>query len=142
MWFFENNKSERLEMVSKNKAGVMIWTGRVMTTLAALPFVMSAVMKFMGGPQVVQGMGHFGWPESMLITLGVLEAGSVVLYLIPQTAVLGAIVLTGYLGGALSTHLRIGEPVYLHVFIGLFIWGALYLRDSRLRELIPLRKGA
>jgi uncharacterized membrane protein YphA (DoxX/SURF4 family) len=128
-------------MVSKNKVGAMGWSGRVLTVLAALPFVMSAVMKFMGGPQMIQGMGHFGWPESMLITLGVLEAGSVVLYLIPQTAVLGAIVLTGYLGGALSTHLRIGEPVYIHVVLGFLIWGGLYLRDSRLRELIPLRKG-
>jgi hypothetical protein len=129
-------------MVSKNKAGVMVWSGRVMTVLAGFPFVMSASMKFMGGPQAVQGMGHFGWPESMLITLGILEAGSVVLYLIPQTAVLGGIVLTGYLGGAICTHLRIGEPVYMHVVIGLFIWGGLYLRDSRLRELIPIRKGA
>jgi len=128
-------------MVSKNKVGVMGWSGRVLTVLAVLPFVMSAGMKFMGGPQVLQGFSHFGWPENMLITLGVLEAGSVVLYLIPQTAVLGAIVLTGYLGGALSTHLRIGESVYIHVVLGLFIWGGLYLRESRLRELIPFRKG-
>jgi len=127
-------------MVSKNKVGAMVWSGRVMTVLAGFPFVMSAVMKFMGGPQVVQGMSHFGWPETMLMTLGVLEAGSVILYLIPKTAVLGAIVLTGYLGGALSTHLRIGEPVYIHIVLGFFIWGGLYLRDSRLRELIPLRK--
>ena len=128
-------------MVSKNKAGTIVWVGRGLTTLAVLPFIMSAVMKFMGGPQVVQGMGHFGWPENMLITLGILEAGSVLLYLIPQTTVLGAIVLTGYLGGALSTHLRIGEPVYIHVVLGFFIWGGLYLRDSRLRELLPVRKG-
>jgi hypothetical protein len=128
-------------MASKNKVGAMGWSGRVMTVLAVLPFVMSAVMKFMGGPQVLQGFSHFGWPENMLITLGVLEAGSVVLYLIPQTAVLGAIVLTGYLGGALSTHLRIGESVYIHVVLGFLIWGGLYLRDSRLRELLPIRKG-
>ena len=128
-------------MVPENKVGAMGWAGRVMTVLAVLPFVMSAVMKFMGGPQVIQGFGHFGWPTEMLITLGILEAGSVVLYLIPQTAVLGAIVLTGYLGGALSTHLRIGEPVYIHVILGFFIWGGLYLRDSRLRKLLPIRKG-
>ncbi len=128
-------------MVSKSKVGVMGWTGRVMTVLAALPFVMSAAMKFMGGPQMVQGMSHFGWPEGMLITLGILEAGSVILYLIPQTAVLGGIVLTGYLGGAICTHMRIGEPVYVHVILGLFIWGGLYLREARLRELIPFRKG-
>ncbi len=128
-------------MVSKNKAGVMEWSGRVITVLAVLPFVMSAVMKFMGGPQVTQGFSHLGWSDTMLITLGILEAGSVALYLIPQTAVLGAIVLTGYLGGAISTHLRNGEAVYVHVVLGFLIWGSLYLRDSRLRELIPLRKG-
>lgn len=129
-------------MASKSKVGAMVWVGRGMTILAVLPFVMSATMKFMGGPQVLQGFSHLGWPETMLITLGVLEAGSVLLYIIPQTAVLGAIVLTGYLGGAISTHLRIGEAVYIHVVLGFLIWGGLYLRDSRLRELIPLRKGA
>jgi len=128
-------------MASKSKVGAMVWVGRGLTTLAVLPFIMSAVMKFMGGRQVVQGMSHFGWPENMLITLGILEAGSVLLYLIPQTAVLGGIILTGYLGGAICTHLRIGEPVYMHVVIGILIWGGLYLRDDRLRELIPIRKG-
>jgi|SRR5665213_2651050 len=127
--------------MTTKKADKMVWVGRGLTTLAALPFMMSAVMKFMGGPQIVQGMSHFGWPESMLITLGILEAGSVVLYLIPRVSVLGAIVLTGYLGGAICTHLRIGEAVYMHVVIGILIWGGLYLRDSRLRELIPIRKG-
>jgi hypothetical protein len=131
---------EVVSMTTKIKAGKLVWLGRVMTGLAVLPFIMSASMKFMGGPQVVQGFSHFGWPESMLITLGILEAVSVVLYLIPQTAVLGGIVLTGYLGGAISTHLRIGEAVYIHVIIGLLIWGGLYLRESRLQVLIPIRK--
>jgi len=110
-------------MISKNKVGAMVWSGRMITVLAVLPFVTSAVMKFMGGPQVIQGFSHLGWPDTMLIILGILEAGSVVLYLIPQTAVLGAIVLTGYLGGAISTHLRIGEAVYVHVVLGFFDMG-------------------
>lgn len=98
-------------------------------------------MKFIGGAQVTQGMSHLGWPENMMLILGVLEAGSVILYLIPRVSVLGEIVLTGYLGGAISTHLRIGEAVYIHLVFGILIWGGLYLRDSRLRELIPIRKG-
>ncbi len=125
-----------MEPVSKK----VLWTGRVLTALAAFPFLMSGAMKLGGGPQMSEGMAHFGWPATMTSTLAVLELGSVLIYLIPQTAVLGAIILTGYLGGALSTHLRLGENVVTHVIIGVLIWGGLYLRDTRLRALIPLRK--
>lgn len=128
-------------MATKNKVEKKVWVGWVLTVLAALPFVMSASMKFMGGPKMAEGWAHFGWPDNMLITVAVLEALSVILYLIPQVSVLGAIVLTGYLGGAIATHLRMQEPVYIHVAIGVFIWGGLYLRESRLRSLIPFRKG-
>ena len=117
----------------------MVWAGRVLTALAALPFLFSSFMKFTGNPQVLQGMSHLGWPENMLTTLGVLEATSVLLYLIPVTSVLGAIVLTGYLGGAISTHLRIGEPVVMQVVIGILIWLGLFLRESRLRAILPVR---
>ncbi len=88
---------------------------------------------------MVQGMDHFGWPPAMLQVIGVLELSCVVLYLIPQIAVLGGIILTGYLGGAVATHVRLGEPVYLHIVIGFFIWGGLYLREPRLRKLVPMR---
>lgn len=117
-----------------------VWLGRIMSGLAALPFLMSAAMKFKGGEQMAQGWAHFGWPDAMMLTVAILELGSVVLYLIPQVSVLGAIVLTGYLGGAIATHLRLQEAVYLHVIIGVLIWGGLYLREPRLRSLIPLRK--
>jgi hypothetical protein len=116
-----------------------LWTGRILSTLAGLPFVLSAGMKFSMNEQVTQGMGRFGWPAGMILTLAVLEAGSVLLYWTPRVAVLGAIVLTGYLGGAIATHLRIGEAVYLHVVLGLLIWGGLYLREPRLRSILPLR---
>lgn len=76
----------------------------------------------------------------MVIPIAIIEAASVVLYLIPRFSVLGAILLTGYLGGAMATHLRLGEPVVMHVILGILTWGGLYLRDARLRELIPLRK--
>jgi len=117
-----------------------IWIGWVMSALAAFPFIPSAVMKFMGIPQVIEGMTHLGWPLSALTWLKVLEISVAVIYLVPRTAVLGAILLTGYIGGAMATHLRIGEAVYLHIAIGLLVWGGLYLRDPRLQALLPLRK--
>lgn len=119
--------------------GKVVWTGRVISLLASLLFLMSAVMKFRGGPDVTEGMAHLGLPASLVTPLAVLELSCVVIYLIPATAVLGAILLAGYLGGAICTHLRIGEPVVLHVVLGVVVWLGVYLREPRLRALIPLR---
>jgi hypothetical protein len=114
--------------------------GQILTALIAIPFFMSAMMKFKGGPDMMEGWNHFGWPAELLLTIGILEATSVLLYMIPQTAVLGAILLTGYLGGAIATHLRVNEGVPLQVLFGVLLWGALFLRDERLRQLLPFRK--
>ena len=116
------------------------WIGWTLTVLASGMFIMSATMKFLAPPAVLQMFGHLGWQPGALVPLAILELTCALLYLIPPVSVLGAIVLTGFLGGAIATHVRIGEPVVMHVFIGLFIWGGLYLREPRLRELIPLRK--
>jgi hypothetical protein len=124
----------------KSNCKVGLWTGRVLTSLAIFPFLFSCFMKFMRNQEVLQGVSHLGWPESSIVTLGVLEAACILFYLFPPTAVLGAILLTGYLGGAISTHVRIGEPVIMHVVIGLLIWSGLFLRETRLRELLPTRK--
>jgi hypothetical protein len=125
----------------KTKEDKLMWLGRALTLFAALPFVMSAAMKFSMAPQMMEGWTpHFGWPESLLMPIAILEATSLILYLIPQVAVLGAIVLTGYLGGAIATHVRIGEAVYIHIVIGLLIWGGLYFREPRLRAILPFRK--
>jgi hypothetical protein len=118
----------------------LIWIGRAMSVLAVLPFIMSMGMKFSHGQQMMEGWAHFGWQESMVMPIACLELMSVVLYLIPQIAVFGAIVLTGYLGGAMSTHIRVGEGVVIHVVLGLLIWGGLYLREPRLRAILPIRK--
>ncbi len=118
----------------------MTWGGRAVSALAALPFVPSAVMKLIMHPEVVKGMGHLGLPESLILPLGVLELFCVVVYAVPATAVLGALLLTGYIGGAILTHLRIGEPVYVHVGLGVLIWLGVWLREPRLRALLPLRK--
>jgi hypothetical protein len=118
-----------------------IWTGRVLSALPVLLLVFSASMKFAHKPDVVAAfVGHFGYPEGVLTTLGVLEVLSAALYVVPQTAVLGAVLLTGYLGGAVATHVRVGESPATPVIVGVLLWAGLFLRDARLRELLPLRK--
>ena len=121
-------------------SGKIVWTGRVITVLVSLLFLFSAAMKFMGGAEVKEGMAHLGLPESMIIPLGILEAACTVIYLIPATSVLGAILLAGYIGGAICTHWRVGDPVLGQVAIGLVIWLGIYLREPRLKALIPIRK--
>ena len=117
----------------------LMWAGRVISGLLALLFTMSAVMKLMGGAEVTAGMARMGLPESLRVPLGMLEFSCVAIYLIPATSVTGAILLTGYIGGAIVTHLRIGEPVFLQLAMGTLIWLGLYLREHRLKALIPLK---
>jgi hypothetical protein len=118
----------------------MIWAGRIVSAIPVLLMVFSAVLKFLRPLQVVQGMVRFGYPDSLLFLLGVLELLSCVVYLIPRTAVLGAILMTGYLGGATASNVRIGDPSYIMtVVLGVMVWGGLFLREPRVRALIPLR---
>jgi len=113
-----------------------IWIGRALSILVSLPFVFSATAKLIAHPEVVKGMEHLQLPQSLMRPLGVLELSCAVVYLIPQTSVLGAILLTGYIGGAMLTHLRIGEPVYMHIVIGIVVWLGLYLRRPQLHALV------
>jgi hypothetical protein len=117
-----------------------VWVGRVVSGLVPLIFLMSAAMKIKGGPEVEQGMAHLGVPETMLLPLAVLELTCIAIYLVPATSVLGAILMAGYVGGAMLAHWRVGDPFYLHVGLGLLLWLGIYLREPRLRDLIPLRK--
>lgn len=117
----------------------LMWAGRVISGLIALLLTMSAVMKLMGGAEVMEGFVRMGLPESLRVPLGILEFSCVAIYLIPATSVTGAILLTGYIGGAIVTHLRIGEPIYVQIVLGMLIWLGLYLREQRLKALIPLR---
>ena len=117
----------------------MLWAGRIMSTLPALVLLMSAVMKFLKPAPVVEGFTHLGVPESLALGLGILELACTIVYVIPQTSVLGAILLTGYLGGATLTNLRVGDPFFAPIVLGVLVWGGLFLRDQRLRALIPLR---
>lgn len=119
-----------------------VWTSRVLTTLAALFLLFDAVGKLLRPVQVVEGTVQLGWPASVILPLGILQAVFLILYLVPRTSILGAILWTGYLGGAVATHVRIGNPLFTHIlfptYIAALLWGALWLRDRRLRALLPI----
>jgi hypothetical protein len=118
----------------------IVWVGRVISAIPVLFMVFSAVLKFLRLAPVVQGMVRFGYPDDLLFLLGVLELLSCVVYVIPRTAVLGAILMTGYLGGATASNVRIGDPSYIMtVVLGVMVWGGLFFREPRVRALIPLR---
>jgi hypothetical protein len=118
-----------------------LWAGRILGGLPALFMLMGGVMDLLKLPVAVEGAVKMGYPASVVFGLGVAVLVSVILYLIPRTAVLGAILLTGYLGGAVATHVRAGENLMMliPVLVGVLLWGGLWLRDARLRALIPLR---
>jgi hypothetical protein len=120
-----------------------VWVGRILSGLVALFLIPDAIMKFMKPAPVVEAFTHVGWPLNLANALGILLLFCTALYVFPRTSVLGAILLTGYLGGAVATHLRAGDPLFSHVlfptYLGVLLWLGLYLRDDRLRALIPLR---
>lgn len=116
------------------------WTGWVLTVLLGGLLLLSGVMKLAGGgPEMEEELARIGLSPSMIVPLAILEMTCVVIFLIPQTAVLGAILLTGYLGGAILTHWRVGDMFVMQAILGVLIWLAIYLRDRRLWALIPLR---
>ncbi len=111
-----------------------------MSALAVLFLLVDATMKIIKAPLAVEGTVQLGYPASVVFGIGVLLLGCTLLYAIPQTSILGAILLTGYLGGAVATHVRIGNPLFSHVlfpvYIGVMVWGGLFLRDKQLRRSI------
>ncbi len=113
--------------------------GWILTIIPSLMLLMGGFMNVSGSKIAVEGAQKYGYPEASMMPLGVVTIACVLLYLIPQTAVLGAVLLTGYLGGATATHVRAGEPFLFPVIFGVVIWLALFLRDRRIRELLPLR---
>ncbi len=119
---------------------VALWTGRVLSALPVLMLVMSAVMKLSGSDAVVKGFAEFGYPKQLIPVLGVVELLCTLLYVIPQTSFLGAILLTGYFGGAVATHARVQQWAFIGpVIFGVLLWTGLFLRYPRLRTLVPLQ---
>jgi hypothetical protein len=129
--------------VHEHPTKAQMWTGRVLSGIAVLFLAMDAVMKVMQIPAAVQGTKELGYPAGVILPLGIIQLICLALYLLPRTRVLGAILWTGYLGGAVATHVRVGNPLFTHilfpVYVALLLWGGLYLRDLRLRAVL---KGA
>lgn len=126
------------------KANAQVWVGRVLSALSVLFFLMDAGMKLAGLPVVIETSEQLGWSGALARPLGAILLICTLLYAFPRTAVLGAVLLTAYLGGAVATHMRIASPLFSHtlfgVYLGLFVWGGLYLRDAGLRALFPWKR--
>jgi hypothetical protein len=121
----------------------ILWAGRIISAVAVLFLLIDGVLKLLETADVVDVTVRLGYPESIIVNLGIVLIASTVIYVIPRTTVLGAILLTGYLGGAVATHVRTDGPLFSILFpviLGLLIWGGPYLRDKRLRAIIPVRR--
>jgi hypothetical protein len=121
-----------------------MWAGRIISGIVAAFMVFDGVLKLFKPAPVLESFETLGYPLSKVIPIGILALGCAIVYAIPRSSILGAILLTGYLGGAVATHTRHGDPLFSHilfpVYVGILAWAGLYLRDERLRELVPLRK--
>jgi hypothetical protein len=125
-------------------SAAQLWAGRIMFVVAVLFLLVDSVMKVLRLAPAIEGTVQLGYPESAVFGIGLVQLACVALYVIPQTSVLGAILLTGYLGGAIATHVRVGNPLFgfvlFPVYVAVLVWGALFVRDARLRTLVPLRR--
>jgi len=126
--------------MNANKA---LWVGRILSGLAVLFLLFDATLKVLQLPVAMQGTRELGYPESVIFGLGIVQLVCLVAYLVPRTSVLGAVLWTGYLGGAIATHVRVGHPLFSHilfpVYVAAFLWTGLWLRDERLRAVLPVR---
>lgn len=127
------------------KATPLVWVGRVITALFAL-FILGASVapKLLGMPVAEETLAQLGWPPGWAFRIGLIELSCLLLYLFPRTSVLGAVLFMGLLGGAMATQIRAESPLFSHVlfsiYLGLFMWGGLWLRDPALRALFPWRR--
>jgi hypothetical protein len=132
--------SNALQAAPPRRAWV-IWVARILSALPVLLMLFSGFLKLSNNPNVIDAFtGKYGYPKASLVPIGVIEITSAVLYAIPRTAGLGALLTAAYLGGAVATHVRAGEPFLAPVLVGIAAWAGLYLRDERVRALLPLRR--
>jgi hypothetical protein len=127
--------------MNANKA---LWAGRILSGIAVLFLLFDAGVKVLQLPVAVQGTSELGYPGSVVLGLGIVQLVCLVVYLVPQTSVSGAVLWTGYLGGAVATHVRVGHPLFSHtlfpVYVAGLLWAGLWLRDQRLRAVLPVRR--
>lgn len=121
-----------------------LWAGRIMSAIAGLFLFADSIPKIIRLEPVVQGTVELGYPDSLVTTIGIILLLCTILYVIPRTSILGAILLTGYLGGAIATQMRIESPLFSHilfpVYLGILLWGGLFLRDGILHQILPSRQ--
>jgi hypothetical protein len=121
-----------------------LWTGRVLSGIAVLFLLFDATIHLLRPEPVVQGFAQLGYPLSVAVPLAIVEFICIFLYLFPRTSIFGAILLTGYLGGAIAAQVRIGAPLFstllFPIYVALFLWGGLYLRDPVVRTFMPVRR--
>lgn len=139
----QSNTYDSQQNVTAPRANGLIWTGRVLTALGVLFLVFDAVVKVMQIQPVIDSFNQLGIPTGLAPAIGFLMLACLAVYLLPRTSVLGAVLLTGYLGGAIALQLRTGAPAFNLAFpliVAAFIWGGLYLRDPLLRTVLPVRR--
>jgi DoxX-like family len=140
----ETDYLERPPVSRAARSSAATWAGWVLTAVPVLFLLFDGIIKLIPIAAVTDTFVQLGWPVTLAKGIGLLELACLALYVVPPTSVLGAVLLTGYLGGAVATHVRIGNPLFSNVlfpvYIGLLLWGALFLRDARIRALIPVRR--
>lgn len=118
-----------------------VWAGRALSGLAVLFLIFDASVKVLKSPFAIEATTQLGYPESVVVTLGLIEIACLIVYLIPNTSVLGTILWTGYLGGAVATHVRVASPLFTHtlvpIYVAALLWLGLWLRDNRVRAVLP-----
>ena len=128
------------DSLAPHNSTAALWTGRILTGIFVLFMLFDMTMKFLQPPEAIKGTTELGWPVSVMLPLGIVQVVMLALYLFPRTAILGAILWTGYLGGAVATHVRIGNPLFSHIlfpiYVALFLWGGLWFRDRRVRQFL------
>ncbi len=131
-------------MENSNPTKTVRWISYSMSGLVIIFMLMDSIMKFVKPPEVIEGTLALGFTEDHLIIIGSLGLTSTLLYIFPPTSILGAVLLTGYFGGAMATHVRLNNPLFTHilftVYLGIFMWGGLWLRNTKLRALFPMIK--
>lgn len=129
--------------MSTNVSRTQVWTARTLSGLAIAFLLFDAGIKVLKLAPAIEGTANLGYPPGSVFGIGVVELVCIALYIVPRTSFLGAILLTGFFGGAVATHVRVGDPLFSHIlfptYVAALIWGGLYLRDARLRALVPLR---
>ena len=140
-----NQASLESSSAAAGPSGAIRWTGRIATALAVLFLAFDVVIKLIAAGPAVQGTTALGFAADRVVTIGAIELVCLVLYLVPRTATLGAVLWTGYLGGAIAAQLRAGNPLFSHVlfptYVAALLWGGLYARDARVRALFGPRFG-